>query len=383
MSKVEIVHIPSFQLMIYLLVLNGYFFCPERKLTGKRAMEKHNVNDFNQVINEQVETYAGANDSQAWQQLWLTLIPYLLLLILDIYFFQNGYIITSVMLSVVNAFFVLRLFVLMHDCCHLSFFKNRGVNRLTGMFLSLFTFCCYDYWRVRHNIHHATHANLDKRGIGDIHFLTVKEYRQCSMWRKCCYRLYRNPFVLLFLGVIYEFLIQMRFYKNDITVASKLKKQLKRHIHITSALLLLAHGLLMMTLGFKTYFFAIFLSFYIASIYGMVLFYLQHNYEEVTFYPSNNWDKCNAAFRASSYFKMPQLLTWLCGFINYHHIHHLSVKVPSYKLKACHEKIKMIKGVNIHRIYFKDLLSSFRLKLYDEKTNQLVSFKSLKSISHG
>ncbi len=330
-----------------------------------------------QINFDEINLFTTPDNTRAVMQLIVSLLCYSVILCAIYLSFQAGQwglLAASIGLS---GFMITRLFIIMHDCCHYSYFTSVKANRIVGMVLANLTYCCYEYWRVRHNIHHSTHGKLDKRGIGDIHFLTVNEYLSASRFSKLLYRLYRNPMILIFLGVCYEMLINMRFHANDIELTKSVKRRLIRHILLTNLTLVLVHGSLIALLGFKLYCMMIFLPFFVGCWLGMILFYLQHNYDGVEFVDSSDWTREKAAIEASSYLKLPGIVTWAIGWINYHHIHHLNVKVPCYHLVACHQHCFHVNESEVDILRLRDLPKCFRLKLYDERCHKLVGWEVL------
>jgi len=259
--------------------------------------------------------------------------------------------------------------LIFHDCGHGSFFKSDRLNKIVGIPLGLLIFTPYHKWHRDHKEHHATVGNLDKRGIGDVYTLTVDEYKGLSRWKQFSYRFYRNPFFLFGIAPLLLFLIQFRLPN------SYMNRREQLYVYISN--LAIAAGILLViwTIGWKAYLLVQLPIFYIASVHGVWLFYVQHQYESVKWARAEQWDYKTIALKGSSYFKLPFLLQWFTGNIGFHHIHHLSPKIPNYKLAKCHKENPMFH--DIKPITFFSSLKSLRLRLWDERNQKLVGFNEI------
>jgi omega-6 fatty acid desaturase (delta-12 desaturase) len=268
--------------------------------------------------------------------------------------------------------FIMRLFIIQHDCGHGSFFKSKKANDRLGAFCSIFTLTPYHYWKKTHAIHHASTGNLAQRGVGDIYTMTVDEYMSKSKWGKFRYRLNRNPFILFFIIPAFLFVIIYRF-------PSYRYKELKpfyNSVYITSAVIILFTGALIWLIGLKAFLIVQLPVSIISSSAGMWMFYVQHQFEDTYWNDKNDWDYADAAMRGSSYYKLPKVLQWFTGNIGFHHIHHLSPKIPNYKLEKCHKE-----NPDFQKVVTLTLKTSFKsmfLNLWDEKQQKLISFSQLK-----
>lgn len=271
---------------------------------------------------------------------------------------------------VVTAGFMVRTFILFHDCCHQSFFKSRTANNILGTITGVLTLVPYQQWKNTHNIHHASSGNLDKRGIGDMWLLTVEEYKASPLWRRIYYRIYRNPLVMLGVGPIAVFLIEYRFNRKD----AKRKERL--NTYLTNGSIVALYTLLGLIIGWKALFLIQGPIFFIANLLGIWLFYVQHQFEDAYFENEAEWSYIQAAVEGSSYYKLPKLLQWITGNIGFHHVHHLSPRVPNYNLEKVHNAtVDLQKATTITiRTSFKSL----QYRLWDEKNKKLISFKQLK-----
>lgn len=286
------------------------------------------------------------------------------------YFSLNiGYWLT-LLLSIPAAGFLVRIFIIQHDCGHGSFFKSRRANDTVGIVCSLFTLVAYVYWRKSHAVHHANHAKLDDRGVGDIWTMTVEEYNQASSWKQLTYRVFRNPFFLFGIAPVVNFVILGRFplgvrknWRNG-EISSVL------WTNLALAGLLAASSALV---GFTTVIAIQLPIMVIASSVGTWLFYVQHQYEHMYWERTPQWDYILAAMHGSSYYQLPLVLQWFTGNIGFHHIHHLSPRIPNYNLSKCHRENPDMQRV-VH-LTLRSSLETVTLALWDEEQRQLVTFR--------
>lgn len=269
--------------------------------------------------------------------------------------------------SILASGFVIRAFIIFHDCTHGSFFKSKKANAIIGNITGIVTSFPYEKWKREHTIHHATSSNLDKRGIGDIDMLTVDEYLEKSKLSRLGYRLYRNPLVMFGLGPLFMVLILNRFNRKD----AKRKERLNTYFN-NIALLIICTTLILI-FGWSTFLLVHGLTLFVAGALGIWLFYIQHTYEDSYFEVDSEWDYVKAAVEGSSYYKLPKVLQWITGNIGFHHVHHLSPRVPNYKLEDAHESIKPLQQATT--ITLKTSLESIRYKLYDADNYRFITFK--------
>src|SRR6185436_11469301 len=225
-------------------------------------------------------------------------------------------------LAILAGAFVVRIFIIFHDCGHGSFFKTTAANDLTGFLAGVLSFTPYYHWRWEHNIHHANSGHLDKRGIGDIWTLTVQEYLEASRWKKFAYRLARNPFILFVLAPLYLFLIRQRI------PSLKANRRERHSVYAMNLAILGMAGALSSVFGVKAYLLIQLIILMVAGGAGVWLFYVQHQFEGVYWERAEDWDYTRAALEGSSFYKLPRVLQWFSGNIGFHHIHHLSARIP-------------------------------------------------------
>jgi omega-6 fatty acid desaturase (delta-12 desaturase) len=282
----------------------------------------------------------------------------------------------GLLLVVPAAGFLLRLFMIQHDCGHGSFFANRKADDWTGRVLGVLTLTPYDYWRRAHTVHHASAGNLDARGVGDITTLTVAEYRELPLRGRLAYRLYRSPVVMFLVGPVWVFGIQQR-WPVGMTRAG-LEPWLSTMMTNVAILALAISQIWLLGLGsFMLVQVPIIM---LAGMAGVWLFYVQHQFEETHWEQSEDWEFQDAALHGSSYYDLPGPLKWLTGNIGIHHVHHLASRVPFYRLPEVLKDHPELRSIN--RITFLQSLRCIPLVLWDERSRKLVSFKRAAALGH-
>jgi omega-6 fatty acid desaturase (delta-12 desaturase) len=315
-----------------------------------------------------ISRYNKPDHLKSWWQVINSVGPYFILWFIMIKTIDISYWLT-LLLSVFAAGFMVRIFIIFHDCGHGSFFRSNRLNKIVGIFTGLIVFTPYHKWHRDHDIHHHTVGNLDKRGTGDVKTLTVDEYLKLSKWQRFGYRFYRNPLFLFGIAPMLLFTIQHRFTKKNMSVKEKI------YVHLSSLALIAAIILMMIAIGWKTFLLIQLPVLYIATVHGVWLFYVQHQYRHVLWTNTKNWDYKSTALKGSSLFKLPGLLNWFTGNIGYHHIHHLSPLIPNYNLKKCHNENPLFQ--EIKPITFFTAFESLLLRLWDEKRNMMISFNEI------
>jgi omega-6 fatty acid desaturase (delta-12 desaturase) len=294
-----------------------------------------------------------------------TLIPYFALLCLMYFMLDVSYWIT-LGLAFPAAGFLVRSFIIFHDCGHRSFFNSRKANRILGFFTALLVFTPSYYWSHQHARHHATSGNLDRRGVGDMWTLTISEYLSLSRWKRLIYRVYRNPFFLFIIAPLYLFFIQYRYWgpgDNAHARWSAMRTNLALAAIVTAASL---------TIGIKAYLIIQIPVVILAISFGVWLFYVQHQFEDTYWERHDQWSYVRQALEGSSFYKLPRVLQWFSGNIGFHHIHHLSPRIPNYKLQECHESHPMFQKVKPITLW--SSFKSLGYRLWDEERRKLVGF---------
>jgi acyl-lipid omega-6 desaturase (Delta-12 desaturase) len=273
--------------------------------------------------------------------------------------------------------FLVRVFIIFHDCGHGSFFKSLLANDTMGFIAGILTFTPYYHWRWEHAIHHGASGDLDRRGTGDIWTLTVQEYLESSRWRKFAYRLARNPIVLFVIAPLFLFLVRQRF------PSSKANRRERHSVYAMNlAILGMAIGLSWI-FGLWAYLLIQSIILMVAGGAGIWLFYVQHQFEGVYWERAEEWSFVASALQGSSFYKLPRVLQWFSGNIGFHHIHHLSPAIPNYNLEKCHKATPLFQQVK--PITLLASLKSFNYRLWDEESKMLVGYGHLRTIriEHG
>ncbi len=305
-----------------------------------------------------------ANHKAIWQ-LVNSVVPYMGLWWLMHLSLSLSYWLTGA-LAVLAGGFLVRIFIIFHDCGHGSFFKSRRANDIAGSIAGILCLTPYFHWRWEHAIHHSSSGDLDRRGTGDVWTLTVQEYLQASRWKRFSYRLARNPFILFIIAPVTLFLVLERF------PASKAPQRERLSVYLTN-LALLGVGLgLIFLLGIKAYVLLQLLVITVASSAGVWLFYVQHQFEDAYWERGHQWDYVKAALEGSSFYKLPKVLQWFSGNIGFHHIHHLSPRIPNYNLERCHRSEPLFQKVR--PITLISSLKCFSFRLWDEESRRMVGY---------
>lgn len=321
---------------------------------------------------EVVKKYNQPDPGKSIWQIVNSLVPYIALWYLMYLSLEVSYLLT-LGLSILAAGFLVRMFIIFHDCGHGAFFKSDKANRIVGTILGSLAFTPYERWHKDHAIHHSNVGNLDKRGIGDVMTLTVEEYDKMTTGKKLYYRVYRNPVVLFLIAPFILFVIWFRFIRRQ------MNRPVRNSVHISNLIIIaLAAGLILL-MGWKAFLLIQLPVIYFATAAGVWLFYVQHQYDGVVWTRTEDWDYRKMALEGSSYLKFPKILQWFSGNIGFHHIHHLSPKIPNYNLEKCHKENDMFD--TIQPVTFMDSMRSMNLKLWDEHANRLISFRAYRKMA--
>ena len=274
-------------------------------------------------------------------------------------------------LAILAGAFLVRVFIIFHDCGHGSFFESKRANQVTGTIAAFLNLTTYRHWRWQHGLHHGTSGNLDRRGAGDIWTLTVQEYRECTRWRRAAYRLVRNPLVLFMIAPLYVFVVHHRFAANAAPVRER------QSVHRTNWALFAVTVLMTVFIGLKAFLLIQLTVSAFAGSLGLWLFYVQHQFEGAYWARGKEWDYTAAALRGSSFYKLPKILQWFTGNIGFHHIHHLSPRIANYHLELCHNGDPYFK--KIEPITLVASLKSLTFRLWDEQRHSFVGFRHLEA----
>ena len=318
---------------------------------------------------EVVAKYAQPSLHRSVWQIVNSLVPYVALWYLMYRSLAVSYWIVLA-LAIVASGFLTRVFIIHHDCGHGAFFKSQKANDIWGFITGVLVSTPYQLWRWKHAVHHAGAADLDRRGLGAVPTLTVQEYLAASRWKRFSYRLVRNPFFLFVLAPPILFLVLHRFSEAGAS------KRDRRSVYWTNLAMLGVAIALIWMIGFKAYALIQLPVLMVSSSAGVWLFYVQHQFEGVYWERHDEWDYTAAGLQGSSFYKLPKVLQWFSGNIGFHHIHHLSPRIPNYNLEKCHRADPMFQ-----RVKPLTLLSSFKscaFRLWDEPRQQLVGYSFLK-----
>ncbi len=326
-----------------------------------------------------------AEDDRAWEKIVLkyvhpdigksvwqiidSVVPYIILWYILYKSLAYSYLFT-LLLSFLACGFLIRIFIIFHDCGHGSFFSSTKANTIVGMIMGIIAFTPYYSWHHQHWTHHSTSANLDKRGIGDVWTMTVDEYLNSSRLNRIIYRAFRNPFIMFTIGPIIVVFVKNRISRKTMTRKEKL------NIYFTNIVLLVMAAVISSIIGLKAYLLIQIPIILIAHSIGLWLFYIQHQFDDVAWNRQKEWDYKEAAFTGSSFLKLPAVLQWFTGNIGFHHVHHLSSRIPNYNLAACHYENEIFRDVRPIKLF--STFKALYLSLWDEAGRHLTSFKRIK-----
>jgi len=318
-----------------------------------------------------VAEYQQPSTKRAMWQLINTFVPYVLLWYVMFYASHVSLWLT-LPLAVLAGAFLVRVFIIFHDCGHGSYFKSRRANDIVGFIAGVLTFTPYYHWRWEHAIHHGTAGQLDKRGTGDVWTMTVQEYLESSRWKRFAYQLARNPLVLFVVAPLYLFVVRQRY------ASSNADRRERQSVRLMNVAILGVAALLSWVFGVVHYLMIQLTVTMVAGAAGVWLFYVQHQFEDAYWERGDNWDYTAAALRGSSFYKLPRILQWFSGNIGFHHIHHLSPRVPNYNLQKCHESDPLFQQVK--PITLGSSMKSLAFRLWDERAKKLVGYARMRQL---
>ncbi len=315
----------------------------------------------------QLATFRHSESRRAIGQLLNTVVPYCGLWVLMVWLIQLGssYLVT-LLFALPAAAFLVRIFIMFHDCVHGSFFRRKGANTFCGYLLGLLVFTPFEDWRFSHLRHHVTYANLDARGFGDVWTMTLKEYQKSPKRTRLLYRLYRNALVLFGLGALFIFPLSNRLPMR--------RTQRKEYMSVlfTNLLLVAVFLVAAQVIGWRIYLLIQVPVLLFAGTAGIWLFYVQHQFEGGYWARKGDWVPLRAAMEGSSFYRLPGLFRWFSGNIGYHHIHHLSPRIPNYLLVKCFDAVPELQAKA--PLTFVKSLSCAKLKLWDEGRQKMIGF---------
>ena len=316
-------------------------------------------------MHEQLAAYARPCLRRGVLDILTSVVPYLALSVLMYRALDVSYLLTLA-LVLPTAGFLVRTFVVFHDCAHGSLLPSKRANRSVGRLLGLFVLSPFQRWRHDHAIHHATSGDLERRGVGDIITLTVREYRARRWPGRLAYRVVRNPIVMFGLGPVIAMMIGPR-------IATRSQRPRLRHSVLgTDVVLVIVIGGLCWLIGWQSFLIVWAPSALLAGSVGIWLFYVQHQFEDAYWQSAAEWNYSDAALRGSSYLKLPRVMQFFTGNIGLHHVHHLNARIPNYNLQRTHDENPIFHDVPT--LSLRDALRTVRLKLWDEEHGKLVTF---------
>ncbi|MBA3809096.1 MAG: fatty acid desaturase [Solirubrobacterales bacterium] len=314
---------------------------------------------------ETLAPYARPHLGRSLLDIATSVVPYFVLSAAMYYALSVSYLL-ALAIAIPASGFLVRTFILFHDCSHGSFLPSKRANMWLGTALGLLVYSPFLRWRHDHAIHHATSGDLDRRGGGDVRTLTVTEYNELAPRSRLAYRLFRNPLVMFGIGPIVALLIGPRLVGRDA------RPRLRRSVIATNFALLALVGGLCWLLGWRDYLLVQAPTVLLAGSAGIWLFYVQHQFEDAYWESGEGWSYADAALRGSSYLKLPRVLQFFSGNIGLHHVHHLSARIPNYNLQRAHDENPIFHDVPI--LSMRDGMRAVRLKLWDEDHGRMVSF---------
>ena len=324
--------------------------------------------DWTPILNR----YREPDQARSLLEILITAVPFVLLWILMWVSLGWSYWL-SLVIAVPAAGFLVRLFMIQHDCGHGTFFRRRWANDWVGRVLGVMTLTPYDHWRRSHAVHHASSGNLERRGIGDIDTLTVREYLELSRWGRLRYRLYRHPIVMFGIGPAYLFLVRHRLPLGEMRGGWRPWLGTMG----TNA----AIGVIVVTtmyfVGVKPFVLVHLPIVLLAASIGVWLFYIQHQFEDTFWEKSSAWNVHTAALHGSSHYDLPIVMRWFTANIGIHHVHHLCSRIPYYRLPRVLRDHPDLAGAG--RLTLLQSFGCVRLALWDETRRQLVSFRDLRA----
>ncbi len=332
------------------------------------------LQDNPRLWREQLAPYAKANRPRALLCLATSVAPYLGLSVAMYLLLGVSYLLTLVLVFP-TAIFLVRTFIVFHDCTHGSFLQSRRANAWLGIATGLLLYSPFVRWRHDHAVHHASSGDLDRRGTGDVRTLTIAEYRALPWRGRLGYRLLRNPLIMFGIGPIVAMIIGPRI------VARNARPRMRRSVLATDVALAAIVGLLCATIGWRDYLLVCGPPALLAGSIGIWLFYVQHQFEDAYWESGEEWNYRDAALRGSSYLKLSAPLRFCTGSIGYHHVHHLNARIPNYNLRRAHDENAIFQAVPTLRLW--DALRAVALKLWDEDGRRLVTFAEARRCNTG
>jgi omega-6 fatty acid desaturase (delta-12 desaturase) len=325
-----------------------------------------------QRLRQMLSRYGKASNARGIAELIVTLLPLVALWIAGWLTFALGHWWATLLIAVPSAGFLVRLFMIQHDCGHGAFFSDRRANDWVGRVIGVLTLTPYDFWRRTHAIHHASSGNLDLRGIGDVDTLTVREFLARSWWGRVRYRIYRHPLVLFVIGPPFLFIVQQRLPVGLFRAGW----QPWLSAMATNFGIALIVAALVFCIGIKAFLAVHLPIMLLAGSIGVWLFYVQHQFEDTVWERDGAWAHQQTALHGSSHYDLPAVLRWFTANIGVHHVHHLCSRIPFYRLSRVLRDHPELREVG--RLTLGESLRCIRFALWDEAQRRLVSFRDVR-----
>jgi acyl-lipid omega-6 desaturase (Delta-12 desaturase) len=336
-------------------------------MSGTQTTPGPRVPDATADVRARLAPYARPRTRRAIGEIATSIVPYLALSALMYVLIDRSLVLTLV-LAIPTAGFLLRTYMVFHDCAHGSFLPSRRANHWLGAFCGLLLFESFDRWRHSHAVHHASAGDLDRRGVGDVTTMTVEEYRRSPRRQRLAYRVFRNPLVMLGVGPVYALMLQPRLAPRT------MRARLRRSVHRTNVAVAALVGGMCWLVGWEHYLLVQMPVAMIAGAAGVFLFYVQHQFEDTYWEHGGDWSYTDAALRGSSHLALPGILRFFTSNIGLHHVHHLNARIPSYNLQRAHDDNPVFHDVPTLSI--RDGMHALRLKLWDEDLGRLVTWRT-------
>lgn len=321
-----------------------------------------------QILNR----YRRPSNARGIFELTITLLPLVALWVVAWLTFVLGYWWATLLIAIPSAGFLVRLFMIQHDCGHGSFFSHRRANDWVGRVIGVLTLTPYDFWRRTHAIHHASSANLDARGIGDIDTLTVREFLARSWWGRLRYRIYRHPIVLFVIGPAFHFILQQRLPVGLFRAGW----QPWLSAMATNFAIALIVVVIVWFIGVKAFLVVHLPIMLLAASMGVWLFYVQHQFEDTVWERDETWSQYETALHGSSHYDLPGVLRWFTANIGVHHVHHLCSSIPCYRLSGVLRDYPELREIG--RLTLQESFRCMSFTLWDEAQRRLVSFRDVR-----
>jgi acyl-lipid omega-6 desaturase (Delta-12 desaturase) len=308
--------------------------------------------------------YLAIDERRSLGQLASVIVPYLGVWVVAALLEPGA--LGAIALGLLATVFLVRMYSFFHDLTHNSMFTSREANARWGYVIGFLVWTPYRWWQHQHRLHHAHTGNLDKRGPGEIYTMTVREFAAAPRWKRLGYRLYRNPVVMLLIGPSLVFLFERRFPQRGMT------RKILFSVLLCNAALVGWVALWSAFVGFGTFWLIQGTTLVAGGVVAGWMLYIQHQYEDTYYQPADEWQFELAALQGSSYLQLPRWGDWIVGNANFHHVHHLSAKIPNYRLRAAHESHEMFSITPV--VTIRSGIAALRLKLWDEERGALVGY---------